>query len=63
MTDSPTPRYYTAQAAPFLVAHMELYHAAVEVAGWHVCASDNYLAPFFEPRAVRPCTAPDRPHD
>jgi hypothetical protein len=50
--------YYTAQAAPFLLAHMELYHAAVEAAGWHVCASDNYLAPFFEPRAVTPALPP-----
>ena len=44
--------YYAPQATPFLIAHMQLYHAAVQATGWRVCASDNYLAPFFEPRAV-----------
>ena len=33
--------YYSPLATPLLMAHMRLYHDAVETTNWRVCASDN----------------------
>ena len=44
--------FYGSEATPLLLQHMQLYTAAVNASQWHVCASDDVLAPFFAPHVV-----------